>query len=174
MPVQRQMIRRTLVLLVIVVSLSLAAPWAATLAKPGGGNSANANACQKGGWATLARQESPTVAFQNQGECVSYGAQGGTLVPISTPTPTVSISFDPTNDARFCLVQVDLQGFARNAAYTVVITVDFQGPGSELQGTLTTDDTGAASGYPIGSLRTGANAQATVAGIASGYAAIQC
>jgi hypothetical protein len=56
-----------------VVCLSQAA---AALA--GGGNSANAKLCQKGGWQTLVRSDGSS--FANQGACVSYAAQGGTLV----------------------------------------------------------------------------------------------
>ena len=50
--------------------------------KPGkGGNSANAKKCQKGGWKTLIRSDGSS--FKNQGACVSYAAQGGTLTPKS-------------------------------------------------------------------------------------------
>ena len=58
----------------LVVSLSVGvAP-----ATAGGGNSANAKACQKGGWMNL--QGSDGTQFANQGECVSFGAHGGTIV----------------------------------------------------------------------------------------------
>ena len=50
-----------------------------SLAKQGGGNSANAKLCQKDGWRDLARADGTT--FANQDECVSYGASGGTPVP---------------------------------------------------------------------------------------------
>jgi hypothetical protein len=42
-----------------------------------GGNSDAAKACQKGGWQHLYR--SGGTGFKNQGDCVSYAAQGGTL-----------------------------------------------------------------------------------------------
>lgn len=42
-----------------------------------GGNSANAKACQKGGWHTLLRSDGSS--FRNQGACVSYAAHGGVL-----------------------------------------------------------------------------------------------
>lgn len=48
-------------------------------AAAGGGNSDAAKACQKGGWQTLIRQDG--TAFTNTGDCVSYGARGGALVP---------------------------------------------------------------------------------------------
>lgn len=44
----------------------------------GGGNSANAKACQKGGWASLYREDGST--FADQGACVSYAAKGGKLL----------------------------------------------------------------------------------------------
>jgi hypothetical protein len=54
-------------------------------ATPGKGNSQTAKDCQKGGWATLARAEEATVPFATQDACVSYGAGGGTLVPVCVP-----------------------------------------------------------------------------------------
>jgi hypothetical protein len=42
-------------------------------------NSDNAKACQQGGWQNLARQDG--TGFNNQDECVSYGAHGGLLKP---------------------------------------------------------------------------------------------
>jgi len=40
------------------------------------GNADNAKACQKNGWKTLVRADQ--TKFKNQGDCVSYAAQGGT------------------------------------------------------------------------------------------------
>ncbi len=54
-------------------------------ATAGGGNSANAQKCQKGGWQTFVRSDGS--AFANQGECVSYAAKGGSLQPKPTCTP---------------------------------------------------------------------------------------
>jgi hypothetical protein len=51
---------------------------AATATAAGGGNSANAKLCQKGGWMNLVRSDQ--TSFNNQGACVSYGAQGGSLL----------------------------------------------------------------------------------------------
>ncbi len=45
-----------------------------------GGNSANAKLCQKGGYVNYARADGTT--FASEGQCVSYAAQGGTLVPL--------------------------------------------------------------------------------------------
>jgi hypothetical protein len=52
--------------------VALAAPSAAMAS-----NSGNAQACQQGGWQTLIRQDG--THFANQSDCVSYGANGGTL-----------------------------------------------------------------------------------------------
>jgi hypothetical protein len=49
----------------------------AAAAVAGGGNSANAQLCQMDGWMNLLRSDG--TGFGNTGECVSYGAQGGTL-----------------------------------------------------------------------------------------------
>jgi len=49
----------------------------------GGGNLANAKKCQKNGWKGYVRADLKTV-FANQGDCVSYAAQGGVLVLIPT------------------------------------------------------------------------------------------
>ena len=59
------------------VVLGLVVGIGATTATAGGGNSANAKACQKDGWMEQLRSDG--TAFNNQGGCVSYGAQGGSL-----------------------------------------------------------------------------------------------
>src|SRR2546426_6364819 len=47
----------------------------------GGGNSANAKKCQKGGWKNYVRADLRTL-FTSEEDCVSYAAQGGRLVLI--------------------------------------------------------------------------------------------
>jgi hypothetical protein len=47
----------------------------------GGGNSANAKMCKKNGWVGLVRADGSE--FENQAACVSYGAKGGVIYPIS-------------------------------------------------------------------------------------------
>ena len=63
-----------------------------------GGNSDNATLCQKDGWMNLVRSDGST--FASQGDCVSYGAQGGTLVADSTTTCTAG-SEDFSGGARY-------------------------------------------------------------------------
>jgi hypothetical protein len=66
---------RTRILLVLGAAFALTVGVATATA--GGGNSANAKLCQKDGWKQLVRVDQ--TAFTNQGDCVSYAAQGGTL-----------------------------------------------------------------------------------------------
>jgi len=71
-----------LVLLVVagltISGVGATAGWA-TPAGPGPGNAPNAKACHKGGWETLVRIDG--TDFQDEEECVAYGAKGGVLVP---------------------------------------------------------------------------------------------
>jgi hypothetical protein len=65
-------IRLTLVTVTLVLTVGVAT------AAAGGGNSDAAKACQHGGWQHLYRTDG--TGFENQGECVSYAAQGGKLM----------------------------------------------------------------------------------------------
>jgi hypothetical protein len=64
---------RLVVALCVVSALTIGV----ATAYAGGGNSANAKLCQKGGWQTLIRSDGSS--FVSEEDCVSYGAQGGTL-----------------------------------------------------------------------------------------------
>jgi hypothetical protein len=75
----RDVVRRRLRVALPCVLALVAVVWLAPAALADEGNSENAKACQKGGWALLTT--SSGESFANQGDCVSYGAQGGTLVP---------------------------------------------------------------------------------------------
>jgi len=66
---------RTRMVLVLCAALALAVGVATATA--GGGNSDAAKACQKGGWMNLVRADGSS--FKNEGDCVSYAAQGGAL-----------------------------------------------------------------------------------------------
>ena len=66
---------RLLVAVTVAVAVCVVAAGPAAAAK--GGNSDNAKRCQKGGWRSLF--DATGERFVNQGDCVSYGAQGGTL-----------------------------------------------------------------------------------------------
>lgn len=75
----RSAVARTFSAAVLTVAVSGAYAAGATASPngPGPGNSSNAQACQNGGWQDLRRSDGTT--FDNQGDCVSYAAQGGTL-----------------------------------------------------------------------------------------------
>ncbi len=79
--------RRTpwVVALGFIVLLALALLPAAATAE---GNSDAAKLCQKGGWTLL--QGTDGTTFANQNECVSYAAQGGSLMPKVSPTLTAT------------------------------------------------------------------------------------
>lgn len=64
--------------LVFVLCAALALTVGVSTASAGGGNSDAAKACQMGGWQNLMRQDGS--GFKNEGDCVSYAAQGGALL----------------------------------------------------------------------------------------------
>jgi len=77
----------------IIFALLIAAATAAIIVPLAlaGGNSDNAKKCQNGGWQNLVRQDS--TGFNNQDECVSYGAHGGILKTKPTaPTGPIAVS----------------------------------------------------------------------------------
>ena len=73
---------------VFAVAATMAVP-VIVLATPAGaaagGNSANAKACQQGGYLDYATTTG--TKFKNAGECTSYAANGGTLVPLPDLVP---------------------------------------------------------------------------------------
>ena len=80
-----------------------------------GGNSANAKLCQKGGWNDWERSDG--TVFANQGECVRYVAQGGTLTPVTGPITGEPPSTDcsargPGVNLSFC----DFRGISLDGA----------------------------------------------------------
>jgi hypothetical protein len=78
METEVQMKMRMLLVLCALLALTVGAATATAGNGHGnGGNSANAKKCQKGGWKNLYRSDG--TPFKNQGACVSYAAQGGTL-----------------------------------------------------------------------------------------------
>jgi hypothetical protein len=83
--------RAVLMLVLTALTVALIAVASSTEAEPiAGSNSANAKACQKGGYATLAPSEGPITPFTTEEDCVSYAARGGILIawPPATNTPT--------------------------------------------------------------------------------------
>ena len=83
--------------LALITTLALAAP---VLARPGGnagGNSDAAAACENGGYVDWT--DSAGNGFRNEGDCVSYAARGGTLVPVEVSP--FSVSYLPSGSSGF-------------------------------------------------------------------------
>ena len=70
-----------------------------------GGNNDNAKLCQKGGWQSLFTATGGT--FASQDECVSYGAQGGTIL---TAPPNLWQAACETNGGTFSQVPFGASG----------------------------------------------------------------
>ena len=75
---QGSVLRKRLLIAWVAAFAGLAVGVATAVA--GGGNSSNAQQCQKDGWMNLARADGS--GFGNSGDCVSYGAQGGELFAV--------------------------------------------------------------------------------------------
>jgi hypothetical protein len=75
------MARTSLALAGVGAALAVLAFAASGVAFAGGGNSGNAKICQKGGWASPNLQDGTgrPLAFANQDECVSFGAENGQI-----------------------------------------------------------------------------------------------
>lgn len=86
----------------LALMAALAVSVAPVVAAPAGpGNSPNAEACQKGGWMTLVREDG--TAFTSGGTCTSYAAKGGTLFRTSE-VPCLNGGYDDyvtTDGLRF-------------------------------------------------------------------------
>jgi hypothetical protein len=84
-----------LVTLVALIALLATATATAAFAKSGGGNSAAAHACQKGGYLGLVGANGET--FRNVGACVSFAAHGGKFATgIIVPKGHTATFDDPT------------------------------------------------------------------------------
>ena len=79
--------------LVLVLCLMSALTVGVATATAGGGNSANAKLCQKGGWQILF--QSTGGGFASEDACVAYGAQGGTI-STTNPNPYPASNADCT------------------------------------------------------------------------------
>ena len=98
-----------------------------------GSNKANAKFCQKGGWEQLQRVNG--TPFASQEECVSYGAQGGTLQPIPT-TVTVSFIAIPLHTVD-CGVRVEVTGFAPGTYDALISVVEEDGDSGSITRSIT-------------------------------------
>jgi hypothetical protein len=158
----------------VLVALTVALSVGVATASAGGGNSANAHLCQKGGWMDL--QGSDGTRFANQGECVSFGAHGGTIVAIPPPPPSITMSFTPTSDPDFCNITANLSHFDPNTQYSITFT-GHQGAAQQTFGpfTVSTDSTGAGSITPFSFIQViPTTFEANVGAVGSGQQTVAC
>jgi hypothetical protein len=115
----------------------------ATAAGAGGGNSANAKLCQKGGWQTVEGDDG--TGFASNDECTSFAASGGVLfAPALTVTPGGCFGF---NGNVFAFEHFTATGFHPNSSLSFFL------PGQRypLPVAVVTDATGSAElpGYVV-------------------------
>ncbi|HEU5422973.1 MAG TPA: hypothetical protein VFU72_05490, partial [Nitrolancea sp.] len=104
-------------LLAALLVLTLVGLGSSALAAPSG-NADAAHLCQDGGYASL--QGSDGTTFSNAGECVSYAAQGGTIVGINACVVT-------STTGCLTLDNVTLQsGSANGDTMTVTGSISFK------------------------------------------------
>ncbi len=107
------------------------------------GNSQAAQACQQGGYRNYVRSDG--TPFANPGECASYAAQGGTLLP--KPTARITDVFIYASGSYTQAAAVTGTGFLPNHLITFDVTFGTPGPSnySTLNGAsgVYTDATGA-------------------------------
>jgi hypothetical protein len=121
---------RFMLLLCAAVALTVGIGTAAA----GGGNSDAAKACQNGGWQNLVRQDG--TGFSNQGDCVSYAAQGGVLKAKSTCT-TGSENFSEFTTGTPGDTPTTFSGGTIDTAYGYIGGVYLQNPYFPWQGSFT-------------------------------------
>ena len=101
--------RRIFVAFLMLFSMSAIMPLAASAQ----GNSDDTHLCQQGGY--LHYTDADRNGFENEGQCVSYAAHGGKLVPVPVPDLSLEDGF------------ISGTGFTPNT--TVVISVWVHSPG---------------------------------------------
>ncbi|MGB3330661.1 MAG: hypothetical protein WBA46_16995 [Thermomicrobiales bacterium] len=112
--------RHTLGPLLLLLLVTAMAP-AASLARPSPdtrGNSQNAQACQHGGW--MALQQTGGGSFASQGACVSYAAQGGTLIVLD-PVATLAFAYALNGD---CVMTLSGTGFPASQTFEAWFAVN--------------------------------------------------
>lgn len=94
---------------------------AAQAGEPNRGNSANAHACQHGGWKQLVREGGSS--FANQGECVAYAARGGVLTRPDLEEPPLHRAYREACTGDGGLVYDDVYGVPVLGCSFVVVEV---------------------------------------------------
>ncbi len=97
--IYRSVRRSAAIVALVLLTLSLVLGTTSVSAKPGGSNSPNAKLCQKGGYTALATTDDPATAFATENACVSYAAEGGTLVTY-VPAPSAGCAFFASSPPR--------------------------------------------------------------------------
>jgi hypothetical protein len=102
-------------------------PLATATAASAGGNSANAKACQKGGWQQLVRADATT--FTNEEACVSYAAHGGVFMTVGQAWTATCLTIPPGNNPG-ATVGASISSFGYQCDWYTGQTVpsDFPGP----------------------------------------------
>lgn len=155
------------VLTLSTIGVALTATSGAAFASPNLGNSQNAHLCQQGGWKTV--EGSNGTLFSNDGACVSYGAHGGTIIPIP---PSISVSFSPTFSQYYCNVHLTLAHFQADTSYPVVYSI--YGFGSFGFGSITTNSTGGYDANIFSFLNVDRSISFTIGGVTTPYYPIAC
>jgi hypothetical protein len=127
----------------MLVAMAVMVPLFAVVAyAAAGGNAANAHKCKQGGY--LDYTDANGNPFKNEGQCTSYAARGGQLVPFPTGPPDISLVQNTPDEADGTISGT---GFTPNSSVT--LTRVYSPSGEEFSGVVSTDATGAFvdSGY---------------------------
>jgi hypothetical protein len=122
-------------------------------------------ACKKGGWRELQREDG--TRFRNQGGCVSHAARGG--VPAAV-VPAVTILFAVSADLVSCDATATLVDFDPATMFVGTLIVDTLDAGAP---STTTDALGDAS-VPLGTFTPLQTLNLTVDGVSSGDVIVAC
>jgi hypothetical protein len=94
-----------------------------------GGNAANAAKCEEGGY--LDYTDANGNPFKNEGQCTSYAARGGQLVPVPTGPPDISLVQNTPDEADGTISGT---GFTPNSSVT--LTRVYSPSGEEFSGSF--------------------------------------
>jgi hypothetical protein len=104
---------------VLALTATIAVPVIGFASPAGAANNANAKACQQGGFVNYVTTSG--TRFKNAGDCTSYAATGGTLVPLPDLVPDGSCTAGASVSCLFTIRNIGI-GPATDAA--IVIRAD--------------------------------------------------
>src|SRR5215212_12242637 len=114
----------------MLVAMALMVPLFAVVAyAAAGGNAANAHKCKQGGY--LDYTDANGNPFKNEGQCTSYAARGGQLVPVPTGPPDISLVQNTPDEADGTISGT---GFRTNSSVT--LTRVYSPSGEEFSGSF--------------------------------------